>query len=216
VSRDILASIDSESPLGFAAARYQCSGFDYVINPHDPTLAQNNLGAYMNPSRDRYASGSATVPACQAWCPSPNYGFAFATIHKNQAAWNDQSGPFWGATYVQLDPISSSDSYDMIGGHFRGGQAYTRTTKLVTGTALTNSAGSSGAIERCAISHSLAYFPYVQGWKAGYFDDDAFSGNFNGTEGIPMWKHGNGWGLQSGTALEGCTNGVSQSTYNSP
>jgi hypothetical protein len=216
VSRDILASIDSESPLGFAAARYQCSGFDYVINPHDSTLSQNNLGPYTNPTRDRYASGGATVPACQAWCPSPNYGFAFATIHKNQAAWNDQSGPFWGAAYVQLDPISSSDSYDMIGGHFRGGQAYTRTTKLVTGAALTNSAGSSGAIERCAISHSLAYFPYVQGWKAGYFDDDAFSGNFGGTEGIPMWKHGNGWGLQSGTALEGCTNGVNQSTYNSP
>jgi hypothetical protein len=215
VSRDILASITAESPLGFAAARYQCSGFDYCINPHDPIQATNNLGPFSNPSRDRYSSGDSTVPACQAWCPSPNYGFAFATIHKNGAAWNDQSGSFWGGVYIQLDGVSSSVSYDMIGGQLRGGQAYTRTIKLVTSDALTNGAGSSGAIERAAIAHSLAYFPYVEGWKAGYIDDVNFSGNFS-DPGIPMWKHGNGWGLESGTALDGCTNGVNQSTYNSP
>jgi hypothetical protein len=216
VSRDILADINSESPLGFAAARYQCSGFDYVICPNNPTLAQENLGPYTNPLRDRYSSGDATVPACQAWCPSPNYGFAFATVHKNQASWNDGSGPFWAAVYVQLDGVASSESYDMIGGHFRGGQAYTRTTKLVTGSLTLTGADSSGPIERCAISHSIAYFPYSQGWKAGYFDDDMFSQNLSGTPGIPTWKHGDGWGLNSGTAVSGLTNGYNQATYNSP
>jgi hypothetical protein len=222
VSRDILADIDSESPLGFAAARYQCSGFDYVICPNNATLAQSNLGPYTNPARDRYSSGDSTVPACQAWCPSPNYGFAFATIHKNMASWNDSSGPFWAAAYIQLDPSSSSYSYDMIGGQFNPGQAYTRTTKLVT-EGLSNGAGSSGPIERCAISHSLVYFPYSQGWRAGYFDDVLFSeglvnfdNGFTAPPGIPMWKHGDGWGLYSGNALDGCTNGTGNTNYDSP
>ena len=222
VSRDILASIDSESPMGFAAARYQCSGFDYAISPNNATAAQNNLGPYTNPNRERYSSGDDTVPACQSWIPSPNYGFAFATISKNGGSWNDQSGPFWGAAYIQLDPSASSYAYDMIGGQFTVGQAYTRTTKLVVGDDLTNGAGSSGAIERCAISHSLVYFPYSQGWRAGYFDDVLFSeglGNPNGgsaAAGVPMWKHGDGWGLYSGDALDGCTNGNGNTNYDSP
>ncbi len=225
VSRDIIADIAGESGLGFASARYQCSGFDYVICPNSPTFSQSNLGPFTNPTRDRYSSGDPTVPACQAWCPSPNYGFAFATVHKNGASWNDQSGPFWGAAYIQLDPSASSDSYDMIGGHFTGGQAYTRTTKLVTGTVNTAAgADSSGPIERAAIAHSLVYFPYAQGWRAGYFDDVLFSGglaNFNRggfvqSAGVPMWKHGDGWGLYSGTALDGCTNGNGNTNYDSP
>jgi hypothetical protein len=223
VGRDILADVNSESPLGFAAARYQCSGFDYVICPNSPSLSENNLGPYTNPTRERYSSGSASVPACQAWCPSPNYGFAFATIHKNGASWNDQSAAFWGAAYIQLDPSSSSYSYDMIGGQFNPGQAYTRTTKLVTGSLSNAQADADGPIERCAIAHNLVYFPYAQGWRAGYFDDVLFSGglgNFdNGyvaSPGIPMWKHGDGWGLYSGNALDGCTNGSGNTNYDSP
>ncbi len=218
VSRDILADINSESAFGFAAARYQCSGFDYTFSPNNTLLAQTNLGPYTNPDRDRYASGDPTVPACQSWCPSPNYGFAFATIHKTGASWNDGTPPFFGAAYVQLDPSASSGSFDMIGGHFRGGQAYTRTTKLVVGESLPgpDGEGGNGPIYRAAIAHSLAYFPYVQGWKAGYFDDDNFSQTASGVGGIPTWKHGNGWGLHSGTAVSGITNGYNQASYNSP
>lgn len=215
VSRDMLADIDGESGTGFASARYQTGAFDYTVNPHDPVLAQENMGPYTNPSRDRYASGTVFVPACDAWCPSPNYGFAFATIHKNGAGWNDQAPPFYAASYVQLDPIASSVSYDMIGGHLRGGQAYTRSTKLVTGS-VSSGGPPDGGLQRCAISTSVAWFPYQEGWKAGYFDDDNFGNNINGVGGVPYWKHGNGWGLQSGTALSGMTNGVNQATYNSP
>jgi len=221
VSRDIIASISGESAVGYASARYQCSGFDYTVCPNSPILSQTNLGPYSNPDRDRYSSGDYTVPACQSWCPSPNYGFAFATIHKTGESWNDDSGPFYGAAYIQLDPASSSGSYDMIGGQFSVGQAYTRTTKLVV-QGLANGAGSSGAIYRCAISHALAYFPYSQGWKAGYIDDDIFSENLSAygnaplPAGIPMWKHGDGWGLWSGTALSGVSAGNSWSNYSSP
>jgi hypothetical protein len=224
VSRDIISEINGESPLGFAAARYQCSGFDYAICPNNPLLSQSNLGPYTNSTRDRYSSGDDTVPACQSWCPSPNYGFAYPTIHKNGESWNDQSGPFWAAAYVQLDPASSSYSYDMITGQFNVGQAYTRTVKLVTTGPLNDGADSSGPIERAAVSHSLVYFPYSQGWRAGYFDDVLFSGGlvnfdrggFVGSPGVPMWKHGDGWGLYSGTALDGCTNGTGNTNYDSP
>ena len=217
VARDILADINSQSSFGFAAARYQCSGFDYTFSPNNPILAQTNLGPYSNPLRDRYSSGDPTVPACQSWCPSPNYGFAFATVHKTGASWNDGTPSFYAAAYVQLDSSASSDSYDMIGGHFRGGQAYTRTTKLVVGEDLPgpDGEGSNGAIYRSAVAHSLAFFPYAQGWKAGYFDDATFSSHFE-TAGVPMWKHGNGWGLHSGAAVSGITNGYNQTTYNSP
>jgi hypothetical protein len=219
VSRDIIADITNESALGFAAARYQCSGFDFAICPNNPLLAQNNLGPYTNPTRERYGSGDPTVLASQAWCPSPNYGFAWSTIHKTGAFWNDGTPPFFAATYMQLDPSATSMAYDMIGGHFNSGQAYTRTTKLVVGESLPgpDGEGSDGTIYRCAISHSVAYFPYAQGWKAGYFDDDLFSEGLGGLPaGVPMWKHGDGWGLWSGTALDGCTNGTSWRNYDSP
>jgi hypothetical protein len=219
VSRDILADINSQSALGFASARYQCSGFDFTICPNNPVLAQSNLGPYTNPDRDRYSSGDPTVPACQSWSASPNYGFAWSTIHKTGASWDDGTPPFYGATYIQLDPSSSSLSYDMIGGHFNNNQFYTRTTKLVVGESIPgpDGEGSNGNPYRCAISHSIAYFPYAQGWKAGYFDDDIFSEGLSGLPaGVPMWKHGDGWGLWSGTALDGCTNGSSWRNYDSP
>jgi hypothetical protein len=219
VSRDIIADITNESGLGFASARYQCSGFDFTICPNDPVGAQSNLGPYSNPNRERYGSGDPTVAACQSWSTSPNYGFAWSTIHKTQASWPDGTPPFFAATYMQLDPSSSSYSYDMIGGHFNNNQAYTRTTKLVVGESIPgpDGEGSNGNPYRCAISHSIAYFPYSQGWRAGYFDDDTFSeGLGNLSAGVPMWKHGDGWGLWSGTALDGCTNGTSWRNYDSP
>jgi hypothetical protein len=217
VSRDILAAIDSESPLGFSAARYQNSGFDFMISPLDPVLAQENLGPYSNPARDRYSAGDPSVPASEAYAPSPNYGFAIATVRKTGQLWNDQSTNFFAAAYVQLDPIATGAGYDMIGGHFRGGQFYTRSTKLVTGP-VTTGGPDSGNLQRCAVPVSVAYFPYDQGWKAGYFDSSQFDTSNPGT---PHWKHGDGWGLNSGTAVSGLTftnvNGsAGQSAYNNP
>jgi hypothetical protein len=112
VARDEIAAIDSESPLGFSAARYQVGAFDFMISPRDPAQAQQNLGPYSNPTRERYTSGDPTVPASQAYAPSPNYGFAMATVRKNGQGWNDQSPSFYTASYVQLDPIATGAGYD--------------------------------------------------------------------------------------------------------
>jgi hypothetical protein len=218
VSRDEIASINSESPLGFSAARYQTGAFDFLISPRDPILAQQNLGPYSNPNRERIGSGDPTVPASQAYAPSPNYGFVISTVRQNGALWNDQSPSFYASTYVQLDDVATGAGYDMIGGHFRGGQFYTRTTKLVTGPVAANGP-ASGKLQRCAIPVSIAFFPYDQGWKAGYFGGANVDQNNPGT---PHWKRGDGFGLHSGTAVSGITNqvpegsGSGQAFYNSP
>ncbi len=214
VARDeIVDPITEESPDGFSVARYQAGSFDFMISPLDPALASQNLGPYSNPARERFSVGSITTPASQAYAPSPKYGFAICTVRKNGQVWNDQSPFFYAATYVQLDGIATGAGYDMIGGHFRGGQFYTRTTKLVTGAVDPANGPASGKLQRCAVPISLAYFPYDQGWKAGYFDRSSFN---TGTPGTPTWKHGDGWGLHSGAALSGINPAGGQSTYNSP
>ncbi len=222
VSRDeIVDFVTQETAVGFSVPRYQLGAFDFELSPRDPVAANQNLGPYSNPNRERYGSGGLDVAGSQAWAPTPTHGFAMSTVHKNGAAWNDGSPAFHAATYMQLDNGTSSLAYDMIGGHFRSGFFYTRHTKLVTGDSPTSptlpGGPASGGLQRAALPISIAYFPYEMGWKAGYFDNPA-------ADGSPQWKFGNGYGTQSGAALSGITypydsNGhiqQGQSMYNSP
>ncbi len=204
VTRDIIADIPNESPDSFCFARYQTGAFDFMLSPGDPAAAFQNLGPYSNPMRERFTAGTTNVPASQAWAPSPNYGFCFTTVRKNGEAWNDGSPSFYAATYVQLDGVATGAGYDMVGGHFRGAQFYTRTTKLVTGTPLNpaSSGPSSGSLQRCALPIALAWFPYAQGWQSAFIDSSLFDSSLLGTA---FWKHGDGYGLQGGTALHGFT-----------
>jgi hypothetical protein len=210
VARDIIANIPSQTPGAFCFARYQAGAFDFMLSPRDPVAALQNLGPYSNPQRERYSTGETNVPASQAWIPSPNYGFVFTTVRKNGQQWNDTSPFFYAATYVQLDGVATGLGYDMIGGHFRGGQFYTRTAKIVTGSP-TDPSSNLGNLQRCAMPISIAWFPYDQGWKAGYFNPpDQIN------LGAPHWKRGDGWGLNSGTAVIGLPVLGGQSYYNSP
>jgi hypothetical protein len=209
VARDIIANITGQTPGGFSFARYQAGAFDFLLNPRDPVAALQNLGPYTNPLRERYSSGGTNVPASQAWAPSPNYGFVYTTVRKNGQQWNDTAPFFYAATYVQLDGVATGQAYDMIGGHFRGAQFYTRTTKPVTGSP-TDPSSDLNNLQRCAIPISIAWFPFDQGWKAGFLDAP------DATSGLAHWKRGDGWGLNSGTALAGFPVLGGQSHYNSP
>ena len=208
VARDMIADISGQTPGGFSFARYQAGAFDFLLNPRDPATAWQNLGSYTNSLRERYSGGNTSVPASQAWAPSPNYGCVYTTVRKNGQQWHDTSAHFYAATYVAMDPVASAKGYDMVGGHFRGAQFYTRTTKLVTGA--TDPSSDRGNLQRCAMPISVAWFPYDQGWKAGYID------NVVESTGIPAWNRGNGWGLNSGTALTGYPNLGGQGQYNAP
>jgi hypothetical protein len=224
VARDIIATIPYETPGAFCFARYQCGAFDFQLSPGDPVAAVQNLGPYTIPARERFSTGnnngSPATPAAVAWSPSADYGFAFTTVATNGAQWNDGSDPFYAATYIQIDPVASGAGYDMVGGHFRGGSFYTRSTKLVTGNIDPNSSGpGSGSLQRCAVPVSIGWFPYAQGWRAGYFDEAIPSfDDLSIALGTPVsyWKYGNGWGMHSGTALNGVPVVGNQATYNSP
>jgi hypothetical protein len=212
VDRDIIANISGQSYDGFSDARYQAGSFDFMLSPGNVSNAWQNLGPYSNPLRERYTAGDPTVSASDAWAPSPNHGFVMATVRKNGEAWNDQSPSFYAAAYVQLDQVATGAGYDMIGGHFRGGQFYTRTTKLVTGQVGTGGP-SSGSLQRCAIPISVAWFPYAQGWNAAYFDSSQFDTT---TPGTPHFKRGDGWATYSPLAIVGLPNGAHQNEYGSP
>ena len=210
VSRDAIVSIDSESPSGFSVARYQCGALDFLISPRDPVLAQENLGPYSNPNRKRFASGSITTPAAQAYFPTPEEGFVISTVRKNGQVWNDTSPSFHATTYIQLDGAATGQGYSPNSGNFGGAHFYTRTTKLVTGTP-TDPASNLGNLQRCAINLSIAYFPYQQGWKAGYFDSSQKASGGSGTPpGDPAFKNpfggsllGDGFATFSGTSVSG-------------
>ena len=210
VSRDIIGSIPAQSPGGFSFARYQAGAFDFLLSPRDPVASQQNLGPYSNPKRQRIAGGDPTTPASQAWIPSPNLGFVYADVHRHSASWNDGSPAFNANAYVQLDGVASGQGYDMVGGHFRGAQFYTRTAKLVTGTPVDPGSNLSN-LQRCAIPISVFWFPYDQGWKAGYIDaPDANDPT------LAHWKRGDGWGLHSGAAVAGLPMQAGPKLYNSP
>jgi hypothetical protein len=168
-------------------------------------LAQQNLGPYSNPNRKRIANGDPTVPASQAYFPSPSYGFVMSTVRKNGQGWNDQAPSFYAATYVQLDGVGSAMGFDMTGGNFRNAHFYTRTTKIATGV-INNGASDLNGLQRCAIPISIAWFPFDQGWKAGYFESSDSVDNTLSIPNSPQFKWNNGWGSFSGTAATGITN----------
>jgi hypothetical protein len=212
VSRDVIVSIDSQTPDGFSVARYQCGALDFLISPLDPVLSQYNLGPYSNPNRQRFAQGDITNYSSQAYFPTPEEGFVISTVRKNGQQWNDTSPFFYAATYIQLDTTATGRGFSPETGVFRGGHFYTRTTKLVTGSP-TDPASDLAGLQRCAVPLSIAYFPYDQGWKAGYFDQaSAAPGSI--APGVPAFKRtadpatliGDGFGAFSGTSVSGITN----------
>ena len=73
VSRDVLVDLVGESPLGFSVARYQAGAFDFLISPEISAVPPEPRAVF-NPLRERFGGGNPTVPASQAWAPSPNYG----------------------------------------------------------------------------------------------------------------------------------------------
>jgi len=93
-------------------------------------------------------------PVAAAWRPHPSVGVLLGTIRKNGQAWNDGEPPFHGLIST---PISGSNGpgYSMVDGSFGRGDM----------DILTDKAGSASF---ASIDFSLAWFPYDQGWTAGY------------------------------------------------
>ena len=181
-----MVSINSQTPGGFSVGRHQCGALDFLISPRDPVLAQSNLGPYSNPNRRRFAQGAITDPCSQAYFKTPEEGFVISTVRKNGQQWNDTAPFFYASTYIQLDGVATGRGFSPESGVFRGGHFYTRTTKLVTGSP-TDPLSDLGGLQRCAVPISIAYFPYDQGWRAGYFDAASAAPN-SAPPGVPSFK----------------------------
>ncbi|HRI15947.1 MAG TPA: hypothetical protein PLX89_23355 [Verrucomicrobiota bacterium] len=172
ISRDILLSIDGQQgPIPFSISRYACGALDLGISPQDPVAAQENLGPYSNPKRIRSTPQATSAPA-QAWFPSPRYGVLIPTVRTNgPIQWNDGAAPFYPHTFQVID-FSSATYFNLDDGTFGNGQPYTRMSKLGDTRAHPNpEANSAGGFQRAAFDISVAWFPFSQGWQAGYFKD---------------------------------------------
>ncbi len=172
ISRDLLLSIDGEEgPIPFSIMRYASGALDFGLSPRDPVAAQENLGPYSNPNRSR-DTPQASSPAAQAWFPSPRYGVLIPTVRTNgPLQWNDGAAPFYPHTFQVID-FSSATYFNLDDGIFGNGQPYTRMAKLGdTGPHPDENANSAGGFQRAAFDISVAWFPYAQGWTAGYFKD---------------------------------------------
>jgi len=173
ISRDVLLTIDGEQgPVPFGIARYATGALDFGIGVQDAVRAQENLGPYSNPQRQRIGTPEASVPAAQAWFPSPRHGVLVPVVRKaGPMQWNDGAASFYPHAFMALDG-SSTRAFNMDGGDFDGGEFYLRMAKLANlSTHPNGSANSSGGFQRAAFDCSVAWFPYSQGWKAGYFAD---------------------------------------------
>jgi len=173
ISRDLLLSINGEQgPLPFSIARYAAGALDFGIGVRDATAAQENLGPYSNPTRQRYGAPEASVPSAQSWFPSPKHGVLVTSTRKvGSLQWNDGAAPFYAHAFMAVD-YSSTRHFNMDDGSFGGGDFYLRMAKLADTAAHPNAqANSAGGFQRACFDNSVAWFPYSQGWKAGYFAD---------------------------------------------
>ena len=173
ISRDLMVSIDDEQgPLEFGIARYATGALDFGIGVKDPVAAQQNLGPYSNPQRQRIGTPEASVPAAQAWFPSPRHGVLVPVVRKvGPVSWNDGAAPFYPHVFMAVDG-SSTRAFNMDNGNFAGGDFYLRMAKIADMSEHPNSAANSaGGFQRAAFDCSVAWFPFHQGWKAGYFAD---------------------------------------------
>jgi hypothetical protein len=173
ISRDLLLSINGEQgPMSFGIARYAAGALDFGIGVRDATAAQENLGPYSNPTRQRYGAPEASVPSAQSWFPSPKHGVLVTSTRKvGSLQWNDGAAPFYAHAFMAVDG-SSTRHFNMDDGSFGGGDFYLRMAKLADTAAHPNAqANSAGGFQRAAFDNSVAWFPYSQGWKAGYFAD---------------------------------------------
>ncbi len=173
ISRDILVSVDGEQgPVGFSMSRYAQGALDFGIGPRDTNRAQENLGPYSNPLRRRIGTPESTEVSAQSWFPSPRHGVLVPTTRRiGTVQWNDGAAPFHPHTFMAVDG-SSTRHYNMDNGIFGGGDFYLRMAKLGdTATHPDPGANSAGGFQRAAFDNSVAWFPYSQGWKGGYFAD---------------------------------------------
>lgn len=171
---EIILTLDGVSTPEWAAPGYNQGDLDISLSPRDPVAAHANLGPYSNPDRNISVT-SPTSPVTQAWIPSTRQGLVLATVRKNQQQWNDDGAggptpPFSAFVSVSVD-FSSRLGFSMDSGKFQNGEIYVSLFKLGDQEPALPASASPFALREANIDVATTWFPFDQGWKAGYIGD---------------------------------------------
>lgn len=171
---EYILTIDGSGTPEWAAPGYNQGDLDLSLSPRDPALAHANLGPYSNPSRSLSVTDPAS-PVAQAWIPSTRQGMVLASIRKNEQQWNDDGAggatpPFSAFASVSVD-FSSRKGFSMDNGVFQNGEIYISFFKLGDAEPALPQGASPFALREANIDLATAWFPFDQGWKAGYIGD---------------------------------------------
>ncbi|MEI6781181.1 MAG: hypothetical protein WCQ21_09710 [Verrucomicrobiota bacterium] len=173
---EIILTIDGEGPIYWAAPGYNQGDLDFSLAPRDPVAATQpgNLGPYSNPNRNISVTDPAS-PVTQAWIPSSRQGLVIGSIRKNGQQWNDDGagGPtsrFHSFCSVSID-YSSRLGFGMDNGQWQNGEFYFSIYKFGENDPTLPTASNPWALREANINVAMAWFPFDQGWKAGYIGD---------------------------------------------
>lgn len=143
---------EGHGPIPWSLNRYNRGDFAMRLSPGDPVAALNNL----NQGFIEFGDNAPSVPASQAWRPSPLLGVIIPTARQNGPIdWGDGEGPFYPT--VGVSQSSSGPSYSMTDGSFGAGNL-----DVITGRA-----GTHASSPEANFSFSTTWFPYDQGWLGG-------------------------------------------------
>ncbi len=147
-----VTGLDGQGPIPWSVNRYNRGDFALRLSPGDPAAALGNL----NQGFIEFGDNAVSVPASQAWRPSPLFGVVIPTARQNGPIdWNDGEGPFFPT--VAISEASSGPGYNMGDGTFGGGNLDINTGR----------AGTHASSPEANFAFSATWFPYDQGWLGG-------------------------------------------------
>jgi hypothetical protein len=163
---EYLLSVEGQGPIPWSAPGYNQGDLDLNLSPRDPLAALENTGPY-GPKYSHSVTDPTAAPA-QAWAPSPREGILLGSVRKLQQVWNDGAPAFHGFVYCPTFEGASRKGYSMLDGSFQNMDYYFSVVKLGEASTALPATASPNALREANIDIATAWFPYAQGWKAGY------------------------------------------------
>lgn len=178
---EYILGVDGQGPISWSAPGYNQGDLDFDIGPRDPVAALENTGPY-GPKYNRAVTDPAAAPA-QAWAPSPREGIVLGSIRKLKQVWNDGAPEFHAFVFCPTYEGASRKGYNMVDGSFQNMDYYFSFVKLGETVLGLPGDSSPSALREANINLAMAWFPYAQGWQAGYVNAPSGAGG--------VWKaHG--------------------------
>lgn len=149
----IKVDIEGQGPTLFSMPRWNQGDFAPRLQPRKP-YSQPNLARLMPGNRGSAEEYPTDIPA-QAWRPSIQQGVIVGSIAQNGRVWNDSAPAFYGTVACVYE--SHGFGYSMDDGQFDNREPN-----------IDIAIGKLGAFLEGNIDAAVAWFPYAQGWTAGY------------------------------------------------